>query len=759
MSHTLPATSEDPALLIILLNIGQTMDEEVGEYSKIAVLNGLVNEILNRLVQRSTKGEIIVPRYRLGLAMYGGEVVDMLGRVESISEVVKRGRPKCSTTLGTNNAAEAFRWAQHLLLEELPIIQRSPAPIVVNITDLSSAHPDVEQIAHEIMNYSTEDGAVLIANVCISGSFPPTEEIRSWPGYGAELKLDDPRLTTLCRMSSPLPLAYQQQIAEHGYSFKGGRHMLIPADADLVSGMLPMPKSTPTISDTPFIPSASQFVPSVTSRQAATTTARRRGLSLRPGEDLFLFGRTYTVQGHPAAPGMTYSVEGGRAIVYKISDSDGVPYCLKMFKNRRRAAYAIAVMNRINLLGAINGLVAARRAVITEHETITHTYPDLTYAVIMPWIHGQTVSDLVNAGFGGTAECVPSVSRDLAIQFLSTMSELERRGMVHTDISSNNVMIDMREESVQLIDLDQMYLPGVEYPSSTLLQTPGYRHPLDQQQNITFADRFGTAILTSEILLLGSREVLRLAKTENIFGQDLGRNTEIFARAESFLRSSCPAFTELFRTAWFSHTSAACPPIMELFAALRVDREKTKARASEAGQPKMTNLSRGTAQRQEHSSDLALDQPKLVFISYAHADSKYFKQLIKHMATLKNQRLVSEWHDQNITAGSEWDAEIRRKLSEAEIILLLVSADFIDSDYCSRTEMRDALARHEAGNARVIPIIVRDSDWKHSSLGKLQALPKRNGQLTPIIGWSNKDAAWLSVVLEIRKALSNQEGD
>ena len=91
------------------------------------------------------------------------------------------------------------------------------------------------------------------------------------------------------------------------------------------------------------------------------------------------------------------------------------------------------------------------------------------------------------------------------------------------------------------------------------------------------------------------------------------------------------------------------------------------------------------------------------------------------------------WHDRNISAGTEWEREINKHLNEADIILLLISPDFIASDYCYSKEMKWAMDRHERGEARVIPIILRPVDnWKGAPFGKLQALPKdsfENGML------------------------------
>ena len=106
------------------------------------------------------------------------------------------------------------------------------------------------------------------------------------------------------------------------------------------------------------------------------------------------------------------------------------------------------------------------------------------------------------------------------------------------------------------------------------------------------------------------------------------------------------------------------------------------------------------------------------------------------------------WSDRQITAGTEWATAIDKNLERADVILLLVSADFLASDYCYSVEMKRALTRHNDNTACVVPIIVRAVDWTGSNIGKLQAVPK-DGR--PVTSWSNQDEAWTNVAKEIRR--------
>ena len=112
-----------------------------------------------------------------------------------------------------------------------------------------------------------------------------------------------------------------------------------------------------------------------------------------------------------------------------------------------------------------------------------------------------------------------------------------------------------------------------------------------------------------------------------------------------------------------------------------------------------------------------------VFISYAREDQQLHEKLVKYLVPLKNAGKITIWHDQEILPGTEWDEQIRTRLKEANMILLLVSADFLASDYCYGVEMQQAIKRHKDGKAHVIPIILKPADWQDTPLGRLQVLP------------------------------------
>src|SRR5215469_15127066 len=110
-----------------------------------------------------------------------------------------------------------------------------------------------------------------------------------------------------------------------------------------------------------------------------------------------------------------------------------------------------------------------------------------------------------------------------------------------------------------------------------------------------------------------------------------------------------------------------------------------------------------------------------VFICYSHADQELRHRLEEHLSALIYSGKITIWQDQKIPLGANWEDQINTHLSEADLILPLVSASFIASKYCWNKEVQIALARHKEGTARVVPIILRPVHWQDTPLGQLQA--------------------------------------
>lgn len=141
--------------------------------------------------------------------------------------------------------------------------------------------------------------------------------------------------------------------------------------------------------------------------------------------------------------------------------------------------------------------------------------------------------------------------------------------------------------------------------------------------------------------------------------------------------------------------------------------------------------------------------PATVFFSYSHADEALRDQLEKQLAILRRQGVIETWHDRRIGAGVEWARAIDAHVQQDDIILLLVSPDFLASDYCYDKEMLRAVARHDAGEAIIIPVILRPCDWQGTPFAKLQAVPTDGRAITT---WPDRDQAMLEVARAVRAA-------
>lgn len=154
---------------------------------------------------------------------------------------------------------------------------------------------------------------------------------------------------------------------------------------------------------------------------------------------------------------------------------------------------------------------------------------------------------------------------------------------------------------------------------------------------------------------------------------------------------------------------------------------------------------------------------KKVFIAYSRKDVDLMSRLRTHLKILERNNLIDVWSDSEIEAGKNWDNEIKKKLFKADIILLLISADFIASDYCYEEEMKLALKQHEERKSIVIPIILKECLWKQTLLGGFQALPNEGKPITHG-DWTSIDIPLNGVVRELMSLIVNlsdnrNEGD
>ncbi|MGZ4846278.1 MAG: toll/interleukin-1 receptor domain-containing protein [Halobacteriota archaeon] len=141
-----------------------------------------------------------------------------------------------------------------------------------------------------------------------------------------------------------------------------------------------------------------------------------------------------------------------------------------------------------------------------------------------------------------------------------------------------------------------------------------------------------------------------------------------------------------------------------------------------------------------------------VFISYSHNDEALKNELEKYLDPLIHDGLIAPWQDRNIAPGADFENEIERRLETSDIILLLITPDFLASDYIFSKELFRAMELHDEGKTCVIPIICRVCRWNSAPFGKLQVLPK-DGK--PIAKWDDRDEAFYDIITGIEKSVNS----
>jgi hypothetical protein len=251
MSYDIPATSKTPALIIYLLDVSGSMGDEIGGKPKIEIVSDALHQVAVRMVQRSTKGTTVAPRYNIAMYAYSSQVTDLLGGIKTVTELAQMGVPRLQPMDATDTAA-AFREAEELLKAQLPNLQSGPAPLICHMTDGEyNTGGDPEPIARRIMEMEVPDGNVLVENIFVTDTAlkDPINDPKAWPGVTGETPLASSYAETLFRMSSAIPQTYASVMAEMGYKLAPGARMLFPGDSpEIVELGFAMSGATPVTS-------------------------------------------------------------------------------------------------------------------------------------------------------------------------------------------------------------------------------------------------------------------------------------------------------------------------------------------------------------------------------------------------------------------------------------------------------------------------------------------------------------------------------
>jgi hypothetical protein len=298
--------------------------------------------------------------------------------------------------------------------------------------------------------------------------------------------------------------------------------------------------------------------------------------SPRPGDSISYKNEPLFFVQHPGMKDpFVLREEGKRGTVYQLSNG-AEKWALKVFKKLYRKPHQLEIARKLGPLVGITGMMAAKRTVFEEGHPLVVAHPDLLHAQMMPWVHGFTWFNVLNVG--GLRNCTylqPAHAARLCHRFILVMSEIERRGVAHTDIASGNVIVDVDAIGVELIDLEEMFGPGFPRPAKLNAGSAGYGHRTLRDPSCSGlwsaeCDRFALAILAAEMLLFSSAELSALCDQGGGYFSDdeIQSNSPRYQRALDYLRHECPVVADLFQRAWESSSISDCAPAEEWVRAL-----------------------------------------------------------------------------------------------------------------------------------------------------------------------------------------------
>lgn len=289
-------------------------------------------------------------------------------------------------------------------------------------------------------------------------------------------------------------------------------------------------------------------------------------MAFRPkiGEEIHLNAQRYWFTGHPSAKGMPYGQTGRRATVYQLRDPANQLHALKVFTLAFRSPQTEAQAAQIARFTAIQGLEACRRAVLTPqaNASLIEQQPDLKYAVLMPWVQGVNWQEVILTRRPVAAE----VSHRIAGELIDLLANMERQGIAHCDLSGPNVLLHVNGHDgavpVSLIDLEDLYAPGLSAPVKPPAGSVGYAHP-EVRAGVwrPEADRFAGAVLIAEMLAWCDERARRIACSEQYFDpNEMQTGSERYQVLVQVLRERWgDSLASVFTRAWFAESLNECP--------------------------------------------------------------------------------------------------------------------------------------------------------------------------------------------------------
>lgn len=288
--------------------------------------------------------------------------------------------------------------------------------------------------------------------------------------------------------------------------------------------------------------------------------------------------KKYRFSEHPAAKGMPYGQTGRRATVYQVLDESGDKYALKVFTQAFRSPRIAEAATRLQSFAQTPGLGVCQRQVLTRevHSDLIENYPDLQFAVLMPWVQGETWQEFMISHRSLSFDSVHTLAGQMTLLFAG----LEQNRLAHCDIAGPNVLVDFPSlgnavtttvSSLALVDVEEMYGPGLTKPEKLPAGTPGYDHKTAKQGLWSAeADRFAGAVMLAEILTRHDERIRQISLQEQYFDPgEMQQNSDRYQTVIHVLKGTGASLVaDLFARAWFSQTLSECPTFSEWYVAI-----------------------------------------------------------------------------------------------------------------------------------------------------------------------------------------------
>jgi serine/threonine protein kinase len=292
-----------------------------------------------------------------------------------------------------------------------------------------------------------------------------------------------------------------------------------------------------------------------------------------PHDSVVIGGQTYRVMPHPAVPTFAFGQEGRKAFVYQVAQGgNGARYALKKFKEAYRVSALVDVCDALARFAAWPGLEVCARECLhyPTHRDALDDYPDLEYAVLMPWIVGSTWYDIII----GMRPLSRLQAIGIANATAQVLTALEESGLAHGDIAAANVIVNWndtaRAGTAHLIDVEDLYAPGFSPPGALPAGTDGYAHQTASEGLWgPYSDRFAGAVILAEMAAWHVAEIRKKAEEEHYFAaNEMQVDSPRYRLMHQVLADTHPALGDLLAQAWESETLEDCPRMQDWYDAI-----------------------------------------------------------------------------------------------------------------------------------------------------------------------------------------------